>query len=299
MFNETFDFKSATYSEVVQLVEQACAAIALRGIRFTTSSALHKLFADARKLEKRWQDSNQTPTLPMGINAVYAEKIARVILELGDSPGIAEALQRIAGNDVNLSNRLKSQGKDALWELALLATLKHRGVDAELIDPPDIVANFGMGSYSIACKKIYEPKSVDSRLRDGAKQIRKSGHSGFIAINIDDMLPGDHILVSQTPDSALDILSRKILEFFEEHRNSMEKIAGKQHVDGVLISASTISDIKSTSTRLNLTTTFNCFPFHGSGIAKERFYAMARVLSATGNLKAFRPKLNIAWPVAT
>lgn len=296
MPNNSFDFKTATYLEIVELTEQAREVIKGRGLRFSPSSVLHKLFADARKLEKGWQDPTRMPTLGVGINAVYAEKIARIILELGDSPGIAEALKRIAGNDVNLSNRNMSQGKDALWELTLLSALKHRGTPAKLIDPPDIIADFGMGSYSIACKKIYKPKSLESRLRDGASQIGKSGHPGIIAINIDDLLPGDHILVSQTPTLALDILSDNVATFYNVHINSIEKTARKQCVDGLLISASTITDIKNTNTRLNLTTSFTCFPFRNSGIAHERFYAMVKAISPGASLKRLHPKPNIKWP---
>ncbi len=81
-----FDFKSSTYSEVAQLVDVAERVIRERGIRFTSQSVLHKLFADARKLEREWSDSSKSPGLVTGINAVYAEKIARVVIDLIDAP---------------------------------------------------------------------------------------------------------------------------------------------------------------------------------------------------------------------
>lgn len=250
----SFDFKSSTYSEVAQLVDVAERAICERGIRFTPQSVLHKLFADARKLDREWRVSSKSPGLVTGINAVYAEKIARIVTDLIDAPGVEEALQRIAGSDINLSHRLKSQGKDALWELSLLTTLLRKQISAELVDPPDIFVELRMGSYAIACKKIYELKSLFSRLRDGAKQISKSGSPGVIALNIDDLLPGDHILTSQSPKVALDILSSETKSFFQENFAAFDRIREKSCLDGVLISASTISDITETSTRLNLTT---------------------------------------------
>ncbi|BBP70852.1 hypothetical protein PHLH6_28560 [Pseudomonas sp. Seg1] len=277
-----FDFKSSTYSEVAQLVDVAERVIRERGIRFTSQSVLHKLFADARKLEREWSDSSKSPGLVTGINAVYAEKIARVVIDLIDAPGVEEAMQRIAGSDINLSNRFKSQGKDALWELSLLTTLLRKQIKAELVDPPDIVVELRTGSYSIACKKIYELKSLSSRLRDGAKQISKSGSPGIIALNIDDLLPGDHILTSQSPKVALDILSTATKRFFEKNHNAFDKLRTKSCLDGVLISASTISDITATSTRLNMTTSFNFYPFRSDGLGYDRSFELIRKLSPNG-----------------
>ena len=282
-----FDFKSSTYSEVAQLVDVAERVILERGIRFTPQSVLHKLFADARKLDRDWRDSSRSPSLVTGINSVYAEKIARIVTDLIDAPGVEEALQRIAGSDINLSHRLKSQGKDALWELSLLTTLLRKQISAELVDPPDIVVELQMGSYAIACKKIYEPKSLFSRLRDGAKQIRKSGYPGVIALNIDDLLPGDHILTSQSPKVALDILSRETKSFFQENFAAFDRVREKSCLDGVLISASTISDITETSTRLNLTTSFNFYPFRNEGLGRARFLGLVRELSPAGVIEAY------------
>ncbi|QBZ89931.1 hypothetical protein EPZ47_14760 [Pseudomonas viciae] len=288
-----FDFKSSTYSEVAQLVDVAERAILERGIRFTPQSVLHKLFADARKLDRDWRDSSRSPSLVTGINSVYAEKIARIVTDLIDAPGVEEALQRIAGSDINLSHRLKSQGKDALWELSLLTTLLRKQISAELVDPPDIVVELQMGSYAIACKKIYELKSLFSRLRDGAKQISKSGSPGVIALNIDDLLPGDHILTSQSPKVALDILSRETKRFFQQNFAAFDRIKEKSCLDGVLISASTISDISETSTRLNMTTSFNFYPFRNEGMEGDRFLELIRKLSPTGVIEKYTGRVII------
>ncbi|MEQ9725397.1 hypothetical protein ABRP29_07130 [Pseudomonas sp. WHRI 8822A] len=281
-----FDFKSSTYAEVAVLVDLADRAIHERGIRFTTNSVLHKLFADARKLDREWRDSKKSPSLVTGINAVYAEKIARIVADLIDVPGVEEALQRIAGSDIGLSHRLKSQGKDALWELTLLTTLMRKKICAKLVDPPDIIVELRTGFYAIACKKIYELKSLSSRLRDGAKQIRKSGSPGVIALNIDDLLPGDHILTSESPRVALDVLSSKTKRFFQENLPAFERIKERSCLDGVLISASTISDITETSTRLNLTTSFNFYPFRNEGPGRDRFIELVRELSRAGDTEA-------------
>ena len=75
----------------------------------------------------------------------------------------------MASNDMNLSERRPSRGKDALWELDLLSFLRRRSIETVLREP-DIVANFGFGDYPIACKKVYSEKGVETQMRKGVQQ---------------------------------------------------------------------------------------------------------------------------------
>ena len=113
-------------------------------------------------------------------------------------------------------------------------------------------------------------------------QISKSGSPGIIALNIDDLLPGDHILTSQSPKVALDILSTATKRFFEKNHNAFDKLRAKSGLDVLLISASTISDITATSTRLNMTTSFNFYPFRSEGLGYDRSFELIRKLSSNG-----------------
>lgn len=112
---DTYGFTSCSYTDIVTLVDEVVIVLQERGICFTPGSVLHNLFTDAHKLEKQWTQYKTSPNLVTGIKAAYAEKIARIISTPFDEPGVDGALQRISGADVNLSNRSKSQGKDALW----------------------------------------------------------------------------------------------------------------------------------------------------------------------------------------
>ncbi|WP_205929461.1 hypothetical protein [Rhizobium leguminosarum] len=40
---------------------------------------------------------------------------------------------------------------------------------------PDIVVDFGMGDYPIACKKIWSERNVESQVRKGTKQLAPFG----------------------------------------------------------------------------------------------------------------------------
>ncbi|WP_210558342.1 MULTISPECIES: hypothetical protein [unclassified Pseudomonas] len=259
MTEPIFNQKNDSYSEIVLAIEKATTIIQSKKIRFSPSSALHKLFSDARKLEREWEKENNKLDLVTGINTGYAQKIANAIIMLENDPGIDEALNRMARNNMNLSVRTKSQGKDALWELSLLAALKENSIEAKLIDPPDIIVNFGSENYSIACKKIYEEKSLKSRLRDGASQISKTGTAGIIALNIDDLFLENHILISDDPESTLKILSDAAFAFYSKHLSTFTMFEKKPHVDGFLIAASSIADIKSTRSRLNMVTSYSFF----------------------------------------
>ncbi|MDR7009671.1 hypothetical protein [Paraburkholderia strydomiana] len=119
---------------------------------------------------------------------------------------------------MDLSKRPPSQGKDALWELNLLALFRRLGVQAKLLDPPDIVANFGFGEYPIACKKIYSEKGVEAQMRKGAKQLAPYQGGGLVALNIDDLIPEDVLLKTESAATAGGYLDRLNMSFIERHQ---------------------------------------------------------------------------------
>ena len=127
----------------------------------------------------------------------------------------------IAGNDVNLSGRTRSQGKDHLWELDLLFSLRQRGLSCQLADPPDIVVAMADGTFPIACKKVYSEKGVEAQMRRGVKQLTGHGAGGLVAFNIDDLVPDDHLLKGKSEGAVFNFLFDFNKAFFERHRFMM------------------------------------------------------------------------------
>lgn len=241
-----------TYQEITLFVDQAEEALSDIGIRFHPNSTLGVLFKQTRALSTNWE-TNRTDDggLKRLIDANHANRIAQAIVAVKGDPNARNCLLRVAKNNMDLSEREISQGKDALWEIELLANLRRHDINAALIDPPDIVANFGFGDYSIACKKVYSHNSVENQVRRACQQIESSRRPGMVAINLDDLAPAQVFLTMKNVSSAMNLLAQFIKEFIDQHRQKLEKFLERSRCDGVFFSISVPVDIEQAAPRFN------------------------------------------------
>jgi hypothetical protein len=261
-----------TYQEVSSVVDQAWAALSARGITPHPMSTLAELFNQARKLANNWEscgsDDNYLDRL---IDLNHANRIAMAILTVEADPAAVDCLKRVAKNSVDLSKREISQGKDALWEIELLWRLRGRGVKADLRDPLDIVADFGFGSYALACKKVYSEKGVEMQVRKGAQQIERSGIPGIVAINIDDLAPANSLVAMRKIEDAMDFLASFAKAFLDRHQLRTQRFVLDGRCDGLLVSISTPGDIEMSSPRFNNITQTMLWTLHSASVeAKSR-----------------------------
>jgi hypothetical protein len=228
--------------------------LAERNVRFHRDSALGRLLRDAESLAREWDEGNRTQEFRRLVNAAHANRIAETILAVRDDADAQQCLSRIAGNDMNLSGRARSQGKDHLWELDLLYALRRLGFSAKLVDPPDIVIDLCISPFPVACKKIYSEKGVEAQLRKGVKQLAQHGRGGLVALNIDDLVPDDTILQSWGQREASDFLNKFNEAFVERHRLTLQRFVKDRRCDGILISTSVLADLENSKPRFNQVT---------------------------------------------
>ena len=128
----------ATYAQVAAFVGQARKALADSGMPAGPGCAVGALFAKADRLGRQWEEGAASDDIEMLMQADEAVRIAEAVMEAIGQPEAREAIRRITKSDMRLSTRQASQGKDALWELDLMAFLRGRGVSAAFKDPPDL-----------------------------------------------------------------------------------------------------------------------------------------------------------------
>lgn len=234
----------STYSEVAARGQALRSLLSKKNIRVHRDSALGVLLRDADRLAKAWDegDSSERGIFRL-LNAAHVNRISEAILMVGDEPGAVEPIRRIAGSDMDLSARSLSHGKNALWELDLLSFLRRRSIDAELIDPPDIVCRFPFGKYAIACKKVYSEKGVEAQMRKGVTQLIPFGGVGLVAFNLDDLAPERTILQSVSQADAADFLAKQNHSFIDRHRSKVQRFIAEGRCDGILVSTTVVSDI--------------------------------------------------------
>ena len=151
-----------TYEEIAAKAQLVRDVLEQRNVRLRSGSALSQLLSQADKLSLAWAEQVK-PDDRVVWEAAFVNRLADAVTNLPDEPGIQEALKRMAGSVMQPDDRNTSQGKDALWELVLLSDLKSRGLAAKAAEP-DILVDFGMGDYPIACKKIWSESGVEKRV---------------------------------------------------------------------------------------------------------------------------------------
>lgn len=240
------------YEDIATGGDTVRALLADRKINLHPNSALSRLLKQATRLSKEWQAGIRATDGRTLMHASNANRVIRAVTAAAEYPESFDCLKRIAGNDMDLSQRAVSQGKDALWEIELFAMLKARSISSRLAEP-DIVADFGLGEYSIACKKVYsnEARAVESQIRAGVKQIARSGRPGIVAINVDDLVPADVFVRFKTDKRAMDALAGFNRAFIDLHRPKAQRFLARDGCDGILVSVSVPSEIEQSKPSFN------------------------------------------------
>jgi hypothetical protein len=93
--------------------------------------------------------------------------------------------------------------RNTMFELALAADLKLRGVDVELGEP-DLIVNFPKGQYVIECKRPFKETSVRANVKEAESQLRvnlRPGQHGVIAISLSRIInPGTNLFMFEAGD---------------------------------------------------------------------------------------------------
>lgn len=272
--------ETKTYSDVAESVLVAKSVLSSLEIVVGQSSVLHKIFQDAIKVAALWEERKEKLDFKMALNLLYADIINSAIINLKDDPGVRNPLIHIAKSDMARGSRSLSRGKDALWELALADSMRKAAITSRLIDPPDIIADMSFGSYSIACKKVYSDKNVDTQLKKGVRQVIESGGNGIVAFNLDDLTPADTILSQADAEASLRRLSRFNDEFIERHRWALQGAVKAKKIDGVLVSTSVPADIHTDARRLNNVTQYTFWTLKGETKGSQRINEFVQILAS-------------------
>lgn len=271
----------STYAEVAAFVDQCRTALADEGLQVKPNSALGSLFAKAGRLNKTWIAGTDTEDITTLIEADEAYRIAEVVAAAIKESDAREAIRRITKSDMRLSVRQPSQGKDALWELSLIAFLRGRGATVRFRDPPDLEIDLGgsLGGYGVACKKVYSLDSVEKQFSKGLKQIEPYRGWGMVAFNLDDLIEERSVLVAPTRAAAAQALSHRNQAFIERSRLRFQEAVMAGRCDGVWVSSCAHSDIGGMSPRFNRITENTLWTVNEAAIGtKIRLDAVRRTI---------------------
>jgi len=249
------DLSQSSSQTYLHIKEKALAVEELyadSGVPLASTADLARLIADAKTLSDSWlmgQAENHPMTLLFRVG--HFDRIADAVLPLRDVPDRTRFLKALASGSLDLLERKESNAKDVLWELELWAILKRRSFVATLEEPPDLIVEFDDARIGIACKKLYSEKHVQNVLSQAVAQIEASFDFGIIAVNIDDLVPANHILRTPTQETMGQYISNLNARFLGAHERHFRKYLAAGRVISVLVSTSVLADVYRDRPRFN------------------------------------------------
>jgi hypothetical protein len=118
--------------------------------------------------------------------------------------GWRKAFQQIvSGEPIPIDEVKHSRSRDIQFELVTAAMLRAAGYEIELAEP-DVVVKVQKRKYGVAAKRPRSFGNLDKVVKDADAQIGRSGHDGFIALDLSSLLnPLDRPITASVFDSAL------------------------------------------------------------------------------------------------
>ncbi len=176
-----------TPEHCVDQLRQALLLIEGLGVRIAPASRFRQYLAT---LERALRGDSIDPAI-RGQAHLEASQLVTVAAALLDkpSPAVLRKLQGMVGDPL-LPGMKGSPGRDAGFELLTAALIKKGGLAVRL-DEPDIVVATDHHAIGIAAKRIKSLASLQSRLRDARRQLRRQGRGesplidhGLIALDV-------------------------------------------------------------------------------------------------------------------
>jgi hypothetical protein len=231
---------STTFDAAKKVAEDLLALYANAGVSLSSQCSLGQLIRDAIALADAWVAGkiiDDTDPLPI-IRGQQLDKIARAALPLAGMAENKNHLLALKRGCLDPLARKQSPAKDKLWELELWTILNGLGIPAVLAEP-DIVVSTTSGDIGIACKRIYSLANAAKSMSDGIGQIKGTGLTGLLAVNIDDVaMPAGVVIAAASIESASKLLNNINLKFIDYHRVGLLEYVSTGRSAAVMVSTS-------------------------------------------------------------
>lgn len=181
-------------------------------------------------------------------SAAQMERIASAVEVLSTDLDPRPHLVALLSGSINLLDRKRSKAKDTLWELELLRMLRDIGINAHLGEP-DLILEFEGAKIGVACKKLYSEANVGKVLSQAVAQIERGFDFGFVAVNLDDLLPENRLLQAPTIESMAGVLEGRLITFMQEHERHLRRYLEPGRAMTALVSCAALADVPSAQPR--------------------------------------------------
>jgi hypothetical protein len=238
---------------------------------------LRKLIDRAKLLADRWLMNQLDEASQIDVfYALHLDRLAEALLPLAGCPNRNRYLAKMTAGELDFFKRVSSHAKDILWELEAREMLRKRNPAATLQDPPDIILPLRGGVVGIACKKIYSEDNVEKTLSRAVAQVEGDFEVGVIAMNLDELLPGDQVLNARDRDEMLNSLQSHCAGFLSRHERHFRKYLASGRLVTAWATVSVIADVLNWKPRFNNATASTMWTIPGLDPAKASLMSQFR-----------------------
>lgn len=156
-----------------------------------------------------------------------------IIEQLADDLNDADLRDLISGTLDPADEKQKSRARDRGFELFVAAVCRRAGLTPTLSEP-DIVVDFAGSKWAIAAKRLSSPKRVSANVSKAASQIKRSGHLGFVFLDVTRILEPKYEFVThwRTVSSLFD---KHLLAFVNNDYAAALQKADNGRVRGIVL----------------------------------------------------------------
>ncbi len=240
LVTDMWKYQSSTYAHIkgraIELLERFRSA----GLDVRRSGSIQNLVRLASELSDAWL-CNGLRAITFGhiLAMLQVDRIATAAIVIPRARETA-LLKDLLNGSLDLLKREQSKAKDTLWELELLRILTDHGISADLREP-DILFSLSGPTLGVACKKIYSEANVSKVVSKAVSQIERDTEFGIVALNIDDLLPADVLLMVDTREEMVKSLVDFIQAFMARHERHFQRYLRPGRAMAVLTSCSSIA----------------------------------------------------------
>ena len=231
---------SSTFVAVKDAAIRLSTLYADAGVSLNPQCSLGQLIVDAINLSDAWEAGKIVDDSNFGslLRGQHLSKILSAALPLSKLENKKKHLLDLKRGCLDPLKRNISSAKNKLWELELWEALKSHGL-ASSLEEPDIVVSLSSGNIGIACKRIYSAQNASKSMSYGISQIKNTGMTGILAVNIDDLvIPADCILVAPDIQTAQIQLNDFNCGFINSHHKNLLDYLSTGRASAILVATS-------------------------------------------------------------
>jgi hypothetical protein len=218
-----------SYPALVERTRQDIAALSVAGVRLSPSSRFQQYLL---QLEAAVRADGLT--VPAGADLkVWVRSLSElddlhlVISQLRRGPEVRGWQQRVrdvvSGPIVRGDEVKHSRARDIQFELVTAAMFRQARYGV-VLDEPDVIIDSTIPSFGIAAKRPRSFDAVQRNVESAARQIRRSGRLGIVALDITDAIaPEDPCIRTARYDDAFAWVIRSADTFLNEHERYLRR----------------------------------------------------------------------------